>query len=180
MAFTTTLAAMEGMDLYTFLADPDMQYTVTLELDEMDMSGPIRLTRYHHGFGTGNLLDFEAMAVTDTTKLVNIDFTTTHTGQATHAFAVWRDEMETFHYAQSYTIMVRESPPDLVPATPAQWAWPIVPRTSDDATDVWAPEPTVLVGDTDGTYLNYAVGNQSETDPLRPRPASISTARNTT
>jgi len=48
---------------------------------------------------------------------------------------------------------------NLVPNQPAGWAWPLVPRPTNDATSTSVPAPTSLAGDATATYLNSAWRN---------------------
>jgi hypothetical protein len=51
---------------------------------------------------------------------------------------------------------------DLAPRTLAGWAAPLVPRPADDATGTNVPDPTVLNGNTTGTFWNAAGRNTGE------------------
>lgn len=48
---------------------------------------------------------------------------------------------------------------NLVPNLPAGWAWPVVPRPTNDATSSSVPAPASLTGDATATYMNSAWRN---------------------
>ncbi len=49
--------------------------------------------------------------------------------------------------------------PNLAPNLPVGWAWPVVPRPTNDATSSYVPAPTQLSGEQLTTYLNSAWRN---------------------
>ena len=52
---------------------------------------------------------------------------------------------------------------NLRPNLPTGWAWPLVPRPTNDATSTWVPLPVTLTGEADATHLNSAWINDGST-----------------
>jgi len=155
------LSSAEGLDLFTFQASPSKNYTVFLTHNGLNANqGPIWLTWYDQDFSTGALMQYDGIAVTDSTNSLSFTFDTQLTLQNVHGFAVWRDPTQNTYRNQDYLITVMETPPDLATNQPSQWAAPMVPRPDNDATTVWAPEPANL-SEYIFTYVNYSLSNDS-------------------
>lgn len=153
-----TLAAGDMMLLREFyLGTADTGY-VSITARIVSGAGPVYLQYRNQDFSLGDLSDYTAQATVSGTTMARIDQHMAETGW--QGICLYRNPADG---SDPVTIVleISKTPPDFVAYTPAGWYSPFVPRPAFDGTAVSVPDPDTLHGNIAGTYLNFAVRNDS-------------------
>ncbi len=133
--------------------------SVTVELDRAlgpDDYPAFRAAWFGRTFGTGDLADAEALAITSAPD-GRLRLTVDVPEAGYHGLVVYRDPADG-QATWDYTIEVDRSPPDWFPLKPTNWYAPVVPHLVD-ADLVNLDAPTTLPGNADATYVSLNVRN---------------------
>jgi hypothetical protein len=160
-----TLGNREGIALFSVGLVAAGPYQLHLDLAAGAGSPPVYAAWYGEDFTTGALLGYDEVGVTDAEGGLLLEF---EAAAGTHGLILWRDPIDAPLDEIQYTLTVKPPYADLVHYQPAGWVGPLVPAEGPVVTPTSGPEPAVLFGETQTTYLNLAVENQSPsfTSPL--------------
>jgi hypothetical protein len=151
---TFTLEQFEMLALREFLGEPGL-YTIEVEIDRPYR--PVHVGCFDAAFTIGGLVSVTGIAETDSTGRAWLEVDLPSNGW--HGIVVYRDQKDSVEQVQ-VTLEVYPTRAELYPVTLDGWYSPLVPRPTDDA---WpdVPMPPYLVGETDQTWFNVAVTNDS-------------------
>ncbi|MFC1573376.1 hypothetical protein ACFL6M_07240, partial [Candidatus Eisenbacteria bacterium] len=152
---TIPLNQFEMLAMREFLAGPGL-YTIEVEVDLMYR--PVWVAWFDSDFTMAGLSSIDGLAHTDSTGRAWLDVDLPQYGW--HGIAVYRDQQDAMEPVQA-TLKVYPMRPELYPVTLDGWYSPLVPRPAADVTWESVPVPDILTGDTDQTWFNIAVTNDS-------------------
>ncbi|MCK4413753.1 MAG: T9SS type A sorting domain-containing protein [Candidatus Eisenbacteria sp.] len=159
---TIALGEFEMLALREFLGDPGL-YTIAVEIDLPYR--PVSVAWFDSEFTMGGLSSMGGLARTDSTGRAWLDVTLPQAGW--HGIAVYRDQRDNVYPVQ-VTLEVYPMRPELYPVTPEGWYSPLVPRPAADALADDVSIPDSLTGETDQTWFNVAVTNESPVNAPSP------------
>lgn len=156
---SVTLAIDRYLALHHFELTTAQTVTVTVDIDPS--LGPLQVFWLDDAFETGDLLDYDALAVTDSTGHAQIGPVSMTAGY--QCIGLYRDPQDVpgggTAPGLTATVLACPTPCDLQPAKPTGWAYAFVPRPAADGTATSVPAPSTLPGDVASTYFNYAWTN---------------------
>lgn len=143
---------------------------VDILVDVAPQDGPVHVLYLDETFSTGDLLDFDAIAVTGVTGHARI--TTNIASDGYNCVVVYRDAVDGTG-AIDVSIQIGRTPPDYRPYLSAGWHAPVVPRPASDAAAFATPAPLALEGNAATTWMNMAVINDSPASAAVSLPAFL-------
>ncbi len=163
LTFDSTVSMTLATDRYIALRHfsvPSAQ-SVTVDVTVDPALGPLQVMWLDDTFEAGDLLDYDAYAVTDGTGHARIGPVSMNAGY--QGLVLYRDPQDVpgggTAPALTAVVHVYPTPCDLKPYKPAGWAFAMVPRPAADGTPTSVPEPVSLPGDANSTYFNYCWTN---------------------
>lgn len=151
---TTTYLALRQFELTT-------AGSTTISLDADPALGPLQMIWLDETFATGDLLDHDGYAMTDTNG--HAEIVCLGAGAGWHGLAIYRDPQDIpgggTPPSVTAVVQIIATPSDILPAAPAGWAYAFVPRNDTAGTATSVPIPSELIGDQSATYFNYAWTN---------------------
>lgn len=162
VAYGDSLTETMGTDRYVLLREFEVDYLqvggISLDLWTDPPQANVSFSWRDADFTTGELMEADALALTGADGHAHLEVAALEPGYT--CLMICRQPQDGDEDLQvSYRI--RPTLPDLTPATVAGWYAPIVPRPDVAGSPTSVPLPTVLHGDQELTWFNYAVHNAS-------------------
>jgi hypothetical protein len=158
-SLTFTMDAGDCLDLVEFHVAAGNTGMVSVTVDADPADGPLTVLWLDETFTTGTLSSYAAASVTAATDgRARLDISVGDEGY--NGLVIYRDPKDGLDPVQ-YTLEIQSMPPDFLPLEAAGWHAPIVPRPADDGAAGLVALPDTLYGNVAGTYLNFAVRNES-------------------
>ena len=160
VAFGDSLTETLGSDQYVMLREfhvnTDEAEGISLDLWTDPPQANVMFAWRDADFQTGSILEADAHVLTGADGHANLEVIAAAEGYT--CLMICRQPMDGDDDLQ-VTYRIRAALPDLVPANPAGWVGPVVPRDSGDASSDEVTLSSILHGDSESTWFNYAVEN---------------------
>lgn len=132
---------------------------IAVEVQKPLLASQVFTLWFGPSFTYGSMNDFDGKVATGLTGKSQL--TLTSSGDSYHGLAFYRNPASG-RDSMAFTVRIYEKNSDPTPTQPKGWYSANPPRCDTNATLGSVPQPATLTGDTQSTWFNVAVANQSE------------------